>query len=141
MIFDNFIVGIIIGFAICLTLFEMVRKGLFKWVGSARPTHDVVKNLVKECSQWAMVAEQDKSDMLALTHANYAVSHYYALQQIATPEYVYESCGVKLDSIGDEVKLLQKKCADKVILSRPDLMPPGSVFSEAIQNLTQSNPI
>ena len=128
-------IGIVIGFFICLFLFELVRKGYFKWVGSARPTHEVVKNLVQECSQWAMMAEQDKSDMLALTHSNYAVSHYYALQQIASSEYVYESCGVKLDDLGNEVKILQKKCADKVIVSRPDLMPPGSVFSSAVQEL------
>ena len=138
MMFDNFIIGIILGFIACLVLFEMVRKGYFKWTGSARPTHKVVKNLVNECSQWAMIAEQDKSDMLALTHANYAVSHYYALQQIATPEYIYESCGVKLHDLGEEVKLLQKKCADKVIVSRPDLMPPGSVFSSAIQELSKT---
>ena len=133
-------VGVFVGFVICLILFEMVRKGYFKWVGSARPTHEVVKRLVNECSEWAMMAEQDKSDMLALTHSNYAVSYYHAIQQIASPEYVYESCGVKLDNLGSEVKNLQKRCADQVIQSRPDLMPPGSVFSEAVQELVEQIP-
>lgn len=137
MISSETLFGIMCGFFLCLIFFELVRKGYFKWVGSARPTHEVVKRLVNECSQWAMMAEQDKSDMLALTHANYAMSHYYAIQQIANPEYVYESCGVKLDDLGNEVKHLQKRCADKVIQSRPDLMPPGSVFSEAVQNLVK----
>ena len=136
---DNFVTGILIGFICCMVLFEMVRKGYFRWVGSARPTHEVVKQLVNECSQWAMMAEQDKSDMMALTHSNYAVSHYYAIQQIANPEYVYESCGIKLDDLGNEVKILQKKCADKVIGSRPDLMPPGSIFSSAVQDLIHKN--
>lgn len=130
-------VGVISGFFMCLMLFELVRKGYFKWVGNTRPTHEVVKQLVTECSNWAMMSEQDKSDMMALTHANYAVSHYYAIQQIATPEFVYESCGVKIEQLGNEVKFIQKKCADKVIQSRPDLMPPGSVFSSAVQDLIQ----
>lgn len=129
--------GVCIGFMMCFFLFEMVRKGYFRWVGSARPTHEVVKRLVHECAQWAMMAEQDKSDMLALTHANYAVSHYHALQHVANPEYVYESCGIKLDDLGNEVKSLQERCANKVIQSRPDLLPPGSVFSSAVQNLVQ----
>ena len=135
MISSDTTFGILCGFVICLIFFEMVRKGYFKWVGSARPTHEVVKRLVNECSQWAMMAEQDKSDMLALTHANYAVSHYFAIMQIANSDFVYESCGVKLDELGNEVKYLQKKCADKIINSRPDLMPPGSVFSSAVQGL------
>lgn len=134
---SNIWTGVFIGFVLCLMLFEMVRKGYFKWVGSARPTHEVVKRLVAECSQWAMLAEQDKSDMMALTHSNYAVSHYFAVRELATPEYVYESCGVKLDELGNEVKSLQKRCADKIIQSRPDLLPPGSVFSSAVQDLVK----
>ena len=126
---------ICIGFFSCLLLFELVRKGFFKWVGNAKPNHKVIKNLIHDCSQWAMMAEQDKSDMLALTHSNYAISHFYALQQIANDEYIYEASGVKMQEFGDELKLLQKKCANKVISSRPDLMAPGSVFTDAVNKL------
>jgi len=128
--------GFILGFVICLSLFELVRKGYFKWVGSSRPTHEVVKRLVNECTEWATIAQQDKSDLLALTHSNYAMSHYYALQQIATPEYIFESSGVKMEQLGESVKNLQQQCAKKVRDSRPDLTPPGTLFYEAVQDVS-----
>ena len=130
-----FLYGLLFGFIICVMLFELVRKGYFQWVGRSRITHDAIKKLVKECSTWAIMSQQDKSTLLALTHANYAVSHIYALQQISTPEFIFEATGVHIDKLETEVTQLQKRCADNLVKEYPEVSLPGNVFNDALQEL------
>ena len=130
-----FLYGSLFGFVMCMILFEMVRKGYFQWAGRSRVTRDAVQKLVKECSTWAIMSQQDKSPLLALIHANYAVSHIYALQQIATPEFIYEATSVHIDKLESEVTNLQKLCSDNLIREHPEISPPGNVFNDALQSL------
>ena len=127
--------GLILGFIICFVLFELVRKGYFKWVGHARVTHDAVKKLVKECSTWAILSQQDKSQMLAMTHSNYAVAQIHALHQIATPEFIFEATNVHIDKLESEVYEIQKKAANNLIHQNPEISPPGDMFNKALQEI------
>ena len=37
--------------------------------------------LVRQASRWSVAAQQDKSPMIALLHANYGVGYLWALQE------------------------------------------------------------
>jgi len=44
--------------------------------------------LVRQCSRWAVAAEQDKSPLIALLHANYAAGYLWALKDIVTEKEI-----------------------------------------------------
>lgn len=47
---------------------------------------DMIQSLLRQTSRWAVASQQDKSPMIAVLHANYAVAYLDALQSIAKPE-------------------------------------------------------
>ena len=122
-------VGILLGFILCMVLFEAVRKGYFQWVGKSRPTHEIIQNIVKECNNWAVLCQQDKSDFVALVHACYAKGYCEALQHVANERFVYEATGVHLPTLKDDIDKLQENRFQHIASKYPEQMPPKSLFT------------
>ena len=123
--------GILFGFFMCIVLFELVKKGYFRWVGRARPSHEIIQACMRQCGDWAVQCQQDKSDIIALTHANYAKAYCDALLQMANEEYIYECTGQEITSLKANIDKLQSVRIQRISESNPDLMPPKSLFTPA----------
>jgi len=77
-----------------------------------------IKTLIRQCARWAVAAQQDKSPLVALLHANYAAGYLWALRDIASDEDIKKIADLdiltfqkKITDIQDKsTKLVSKKC-------------------------------
>lgn len=63
----------------------ILYKTLFKTV---EDNNNHIKILLRQISRWSVASEQDKSPMIAVLHANYAVGYLQALTDIATEKEI-----------------------------------------------------
>ena len=50
--------------------------------------------LIRQAARWAAAAQQDKSPMIALLHANYGAGYLWALKDIASDQDIYNNTGI-----------------------------------------------
>lgn len=58
-----------------------------------------------QTARWATASLQDKSPLISVLHANYAVGYVQALQQAFSEKEIY-------DSTGEDVRILSRKCGE-----------------------------
>lgn len=75
----------IIIFILFKTLFKTLFRTLFRTVEN---NNNHIKILLRQISRWSVASEQDKSPMIAVLHANYAVGYLQALTDIATEKEI-----------------------------------------------------
>jgi hypothetical protein len=49
---------------------------------------DMIKALLRQTTRWAVASQQDKSPMVAVLHANYAIGYLMALRDIASEKEI-----------------------------------------------------
>lgn len=75
-----------------------------------------IRKLLRQTSRWAIASEQDKSPMISVLHANYAVGYLQALQDVAEESEINEYVDFKkfkatIYQIQDSaVKKIVQKC-------------------------------
>ncbi|QIG60106.1 hypothetical protein [Dishui Lake large algae virus 1] len=91
---------------------------------------NVVSVLYRQCARWAVAAEQDKSEIIAVLHANYAAGYLWAIKDIVTTDEFKRIVGEdflefekKIVKIQDDVTFrLVTKCRDVVPVSDKELI-------------------
>jgi hypothetical protein len=68
------IITVVLVLSIVLLSMKMARKG----DTMAR----VVDILYRQCARWAVASQQDKSDIIAVLHANYAAGYLWSIKDI-----------------------------------------------------------
>ena len=129
MISYEITIGIILGFFMCILLFEAIRKGYFQWVGKSRPSHAIIKDVVKECGNMCVTTQQDRSDFFALIHSSYAKAYCDILHKISDEKFIYESSGIKLHDLQNDVNLLHENRIQNFIKRNPEIAPPQTPFT------------
>ena len=124
------------GFAMCLIFFELIRKGFFQWAGKSRATHETVQKLMKQASHWALTAQQDKNDVLALIHINYAAGYAGAIKDIANDRFIYEATSIHFDDFEQEIAQLQEVILKRFSRLHTEIIPPKSILTENYFSLT-----
>ena len=90
----------------------------------------VVSILYRQCARWAVAAEQDKSDMIAVLHANYAAGYLWAIKDIVDTNNFKQITGQdflefekKIVKIQDNATYrLVSKCRSVVPINDKDLI-------------------
>lgn len=76
-----------------------------------------IEKLVRQSARYATAAQQDKSPVIALLHANYAAGYLYALKDIATDSQIHNATGIDVKKFTEHVVNVQdmvtKKTSDK----------------------------
>ena len=60
---------------------------LYIWLnktGKNDTMNKVISILYRQCARWAVAAEQDNSDIIAVLHANYAAGYLWAIKDIVS---------------------------------------------------------
>ena len=81
-----------------------------------------IEKLVKQSARYATIAQQDKSPMTALLHANYAVSYLYALNDIATENQIHNATGIDVKKFKEHVINVQDMVSKKTSETFPEIM-------------------
>ena len=94
---------------IILALILLLVAILYVWnsrINSKNGTMErVVRILYRQCGRWAVAAEQDKSEIIAVLHANYAAGYLWAMKDIVSTDRFKEITGV--DFLGFEAKIVK----------------------------------
>ena len=66
------------------------------WLWPRPPTDwsSALQTLVRQSARWAVAAQQDRSPLIAVLHANYGAGYLWALRDIATDEQIRQATGV-----------------------------------------------
>ena len=78
-----------------------------------------IKTLVRQCSRWAVAAQQDTSPMVALLHANYATGYLWALRDIATDKDIQSIASINILEFQKQITDVQDKCTKLVSKTCP----------------------
>ena len=78
-----------------------------------------IKTLLRQCSRWALAAEQDISPIIALLHANYAAGYLWALKDIDTDEEIKNVVEIDIIKFKKKITDIQDKCTRRVTKACP----------------------
>ena len=81
-----------------------------------------INNLVRQAARWAIAAEQDKSPIVALLHANYAAGYLWALRDIATDADILDITKIDIINFSKKITNVQDKCTKKVSNACPNFV-------------------
>ena len=68
-----------------------------------------IKTLVRQCSRWAAAAEQDKSPIINLLHANYGAGFLWALKDIYTDQEIQQAANINILEFEKKIIHIQDK--------------------------------
>ena len=123
---------IYIAFSMLLVCF--VAIAVYIYVYKSKKNNGTMENVVsvlyRQCARWAVAAEQDKSEIIAVLHANYAAGYLWAIKDIVTTDEFKRIVGEdflefekKIVKIQDDATFrLVTKCRAVVPVSDKDLI-------------------
>ena len=85
-----------------------------------RGMNKAVEKLVRQSARYATAAQQDKSPVIAVLHANYAAAYLYALNDIATDSQIHNATGIDLKKFKEHTTNVQDMITKKTIEQFPD---------------------
>jgi hypothetical protein len=90
-------------------------------------THSIDK-LVRQSARYATAAQQDKSPMIAVLHANYAAAYLYALKDIATNSQIHNATGIDVKKFTEHIVNVQDFVTKKTTESCPEFVGQVDVY-------------
>jgi len=79
-----------------------------------------IEKLVRQSARYATAAQQDKSPVIAVLHANYAAAYLYALKDIATESQIHNATGINVKKFKEHVINVQDMVTKKTTDSCPE---------------------
>ena len=70
--------------------------------------------LIRQAARWAAAAQQDKSPMIALLHANYGAGYLWALKDIASDQDIYNATGIDVVQFKKKIIDIQDAATTRV---------------------------
>ncbi len=85
-----------------------------------RGMNKAIEKLVRQSARYATAAQQDKSPVVAILHANYAAAYLYALKDIATESQIHNATGIDVRKFKEHVINVQDAVTKKTTETCPD---------------------
>ena len=86
----------------------------------SRGMNKAIEKLVRQSARYATAAQQDKSPVVAILHANYAAAYLYALKDIATESQIHNATGIDVKKFKEHVINVQDAVTKKTTETCPD---------------------
>ena len=83
----------------------------------------VISTLLRQTGRWAVAAEQDKNELIALLHANYSVGYFSALKEIVSDDDIRSYGGVNSNEIMRMIQSVQDGVTTKISQACPSIVP------------------
>lgn len=84
---------------------------------------NIIKILVRQCSRWAIAAEQDNTPLIKTLHANYAAGYLWAIKDIASDEEIYHITGINMKDFTKNIVSIQDKSTLNIAQICPQFAP------------------
>ena len=72
-----------------------------------------IEKLIRQSARYATAAQQDKSPVLAVLHANYAAAYLYAVKDIANESQIHNATGIDVKKFKEHVTNVQDMVTKK----------------------------
>lgn len=83
--------------------------------GGAASFSEIVGTLYRQCARWAVAAEQDRSEVIAVLHANYAAGYLWAIKDIATTDEFKRVTGADWLTFERKIVAIQDAAARRLV--------------------------
>ena len=91
-----------------------------------------IDKLVRQAARYATAAQQDKSPVIAVLHANYAAAYLYALKDIASESQIHNATGIDVRKFTERVVNVQDMGTKKTTESCPEFVGQVDVYLAAM---------
>ena len=85
-----------------------------------RGMNKAIEKLVRQSARYATAAQQDKSPVVAIIHANYAAAYLYALKDIATESQIHNATGFDVKKFKEHIINVQDSITKKTTETCPE---------------------
>ncbi len=79
-----------------------------------------IEKLVRQSARYATAAQQDKSPVVAILHANYAAAYLYALKDIANESHIHNATGIDVKKFKEHIINVQDSVTKKTTETCPE---------------------
>ena len=79
-----------------------------------------IEKLIRQSARYATAAQQDKSPVIAVLHANYAAAYLYALKDIASNSQIHNATGIDVKKFTQHVTNVQDMVTKKTTETCPE---------------------
>jgi hypothetical protein len=79
-----------------------------------------IEKLVRQSARYATAAQQDKSPVIAVLHANYGAAYLHALKDIATESQIHNATGIDVKKFKEHIMNVQDMVTKKTTESCPE---------------------
>lgn len=79
-----------------------------------------IEKLVRQSARYATAAQQDKSPVIAVLHANYAAAYLHALKDIASESQIHNATGINVKKFKEHVINVQDMITKKTTEECPE---------------------
>lgn len=80
---------------------------------------EAIKIMVRQSARWSNAAQQDKSPLISVLHANYGAGYLWALRDIATDQEIESITGVNVHELMMKILSIQDESTKRVIEDCP----------------------
>ena len=85
-----------------------------------RGMNKAIEKLIRQSARYAVAAQQDKSPVIALLHANYAAGYFYALGDFASESQIHNATGIDVKKFKEHVINVQDMVTRKTSEKCPE---------------------
>jgi hypothetical protein len=100
----------------------------FMMQNKVRGVNKSIEKLVRQSARYATAAQQDKSPVIALLHANYAAAYLYALKDIATDSQIHNATGIDVRKFKEHVINVQDMVTRKTSETCPEFVGQVDIY-------------
>ena len=79
-----------------------------------------IEKLIRQSARYATAAQQDKSPVVAILHANYAAAYLYALKDIANESQIHNATGIDVKKFKEHIINVQDSVTKKTTETCPE---------------------
>ena len=123
------IFSILTGMAIMYFYIE-VKNNCFIQNNAKKNLNKIIKILVRQAARWSTAALQDKSDLIAVLHANYGAGYLWALKDIASKSDIEQAANINFNRFESDIVNTMDIVTKNLIKTCPDFAPPKSYLTQ-----------
>ena len=79
-----------------------------------------IEKLIRQSARYATAAQQDKSPVIAVLHANYAAAYLYAVNDISSNSQIHNATGIDVKKFSEHVTNVQDMVTKKTTETCPE---------------------
>jgi hypothetical protein len=102
-------------FASLLVEYTLKRRWAKSHTRERLATDGAITILYRQCARWAAASSQDRSEVIALLHANYAAGYLWALKDICIDEDFHRITGRELFAFEQKITEIQDAAAQRLV--------------------------